>query len=124
MAHDPRYLEGIEKFNAGDYYASHDSWEELWLETAQGEEKSYLQGLILAAVSLHHYRNGNLKGARSRFRRMLEILEELPDKFWGLDLRNFIRRLNGSFHAVLTEEEPPPLNEATVPKIQLRESVS
>ena len=67
MDHDPRFLEGVELFNSGNFYKAHDPWESLWLERF-GEEKDFIQGLILSTVALHHYSRGNLGGARSRFR--------------------------------------------------------
>ena len=73
MEADPRFAEGVELFNKGDYYAAHDAWESLWLERF-GEEKDFLQGLILSAVALHHWGRGNLRGARSRWRLALSYL--------------------------------------------------
>ncbi len=114
---DPRFREGIERFNAGDYYAAHDAWESLWLERF-GEEKAFLQGLILCAVALHHYSRGNLAGARSRFRLACERLEAYPAVYWGLDLKNFLRRMNGALHRLLTSQAPPPLDVKAVPRLR------
>jgi predicted metal-dependent hydrolase len=118
MTPDPRFQEGVEHFNRRDYYAAHDAWESLWLERF-GEEKDFLQGLILCAVALLHYRRSNFRGARSRFRAALERLEPYPDVYAGVDLRNFRRRMNGVLHRVLEEENPPPLRESSVPKIRI-----
>ena len=119
MDPDPRFLEGIEAFNQRDFYAAHDAWESLWLERF-GEEKGFLQGLILCAVALHHYGRGNLNGARSRFRLALTRLEGYPRRFGGLDLQNFVRRMNGVMHRALTQDSPPPLDVGRVPRIKLR----
>ena len=119
MEHDPRFLEGVDLFNRRDFYAAHDPWESLWLERF-GEEKDFLQGLILCAVALHHYGRGNLKGARSRFRLAVEKLEKYPETFWDLDLGNFVRRMNGTMHRALNEESPPPLDVKNVPALKLK----
>lgn len=119
MGYDPRYLDGISQFNRRDFYAAHDAWESLWLETT-GEEKDFLQGLILCAVALHHYSNRNFNGARSRFRHALTFLEGKPSPYWGMDLAKFLRRMNGSMHRLLTEEDPPPLDLKRLPSIPLR----
>lgn len=119
MIHDPRFLEGIEHFNKQDFYSAHDAWESLWLERF-GEEKSFLQGLILCAVALHHYGRNNLNGARSRFRLALERFEGYPEEFWDIDLGNFVRRMKGALHRVLTEDAPPPLDLKTVPALKLK----
>lgn len=119
MDPDPRFLEGVKTFNARDFYAAHDAWEALWLERF-GEEKDFLQGLILCAVALHHYGRGNLRGARSRFRIARDLLEKYPAEYWGLDLRNFVRRMNGVMHAVLESDAPPPLDPQRVPRLRKR----
>ena len=31
-SHDPRYLKGIEYFNACEFFEAHEVWEELWAE--------------------------------------------------------------------------------------------
>ncbi|HLF92355.1 MAG TPA: DUF309 domain-containing protein [Planctomycetota bacterium] len=119
MGHDPRFLEGLEHFNRKDFYSAHDPWESLWLERF-GEEKDFLQGLILCAVALHHYGRKNHGGARSRFRLAMEKLEKYPGSFWGLDLKKFVRRMNGTMHRLLAEKDPPPLDLKTVPTLKLK----
>jgi len=119
MDHDPRFLEGIGLFNRKDFYGAHDAWESLWLERF-GEEKDFLQGLILCAVALHHCDRRNWRGARSRFRLALEKLEPYPESFWGVNLKNFVRRMRGTLHRVLTEEDPPAPDPASVPTLKLR----
>ena len=116
-AEEPRFREGIEAFDRGDFYAAHDAWESLWLERF-GEEKNFLQGLILCAVALHHYGRSNLNGARSRWRLAESMLEPYPDAYWGVNLKRFRRRMKGVMHRVLTEEAPPALDPARVPKLR------
>jgi hypothetical protein len=119
MEHDPRFLEGIELFNARNFYQAHDPWESLWLERF-GEEKDFIQGLILTTVALHHYSRGNLRGARSRYRLAVDKLEKYPDTYWDVDLRKFRRRMSGTMHRLLSETEPPELNLKSVPTIKLK----
>jgi hypothetical protein len=118
MQPDPRYLEGIEHFNARDFYRAHDAWESLWLERF-GEEKDFLQGLILCAVAILHAQRRNWRGARSRYRAAIEKLEPYPSPYAGLDLKNFLRRMKGSLHRILEEESPPALRPAGLPRIRL-----
>jgi uncharacterized protein len=119
MDHDPRFLEGVGLFNDRNFYKAHDPWESLWLERF-GEEKDFIQGLILSTVALHHYSRGNLRGARSRFRLALDKLEKYPDIYWDVDLKNFRRRMNGTMHRLLNDPEPPPFDVKTVPLIKLK----
>ena len=42
---------------------SMEEWEELWADY-QGPDRQFFQGLIQAAVCLHHFGNGNTRGAK------------------------------------------------------------
>src|SRR3954465_2978281 len=61
--HDPLYLKGIAYFNACEFFEAHEVWEELW-KSYSGELRLFYKGLIQAAVALHHFGNGNIRGAR------------------------------------------------------------
>ena len=54
------YRRGIRHFNAREFYDAHEVWEDVWRES-QGMEKRFLQGLIQAAVALHHHSTGNVE---------------------------------------------------------------
>jgi len=69
-------------FQKGRYFEAHEVLEEAWRE-AEGEEKRFLQGLILLAAALHQGAEGrsglrNLKKAEAR-------LHGLPSPYLGLD---------------------------------------
>jgi len=59
---DPRLAEAVGLFNAHEWYACHDGFEELWHET-QGPMRPVLQGILQIAVAHLHLERGNLKGA-------------------------------------------------------------
>ena len=65
--------EGVKFFNAGSYFEAHEVWEDLWRETA-GPVRRFYQGLIQAAVAMHHLERGNLAGARSQLSKSLANL--------------------------------------------------
>ena len=64
---DPRFQQGLELFNAGEWYAAHDLFEELWHETADPERRS-LQGILQVAVAQLHLQRGNRRGCHDSFR--------------------------------------------------------
>jgi len=47
------FWEGIERFNAGRFYDSHDAWEEIWRSTTP-EPRDLFQGLVQIAAGMHH----------------------------------------------------------------------
>ena len=107
------YLEGIRAFNAGGYFDAHEIWEEIWLRSS-GEAKLFYQTLIQAAVGLHHYERGNMRGARGMHKNVMEKLERLPGVFMSLDLVEFRHMFAGFFADIEREQSPssdkqPPL---------------
>ncbi len=63
--------DGLARFDRGDYWHAHESWEEAW-KLDRGPDRHYLKGLIQFAAALHHLRHGNrrpvqrlLDGARA-----------------------------------------------------------
>ena len=55
-------LKAFGEFNRGDWFECHETLEELWVG-AGGEARDFYQGTLQVAVALHHWRNGNFKGA-------------------------------------------------------------
>src|ERR1051325_2589853 len=94
--YDPRYLQGIEYFNICEFFESHEAWEE-WGQDSQGPSRKFYQGLIQAAVALHHFGNGNIRGARKLFHSSRAYLEPYRPKHLGLDLDKFFTEFERCF---------------------------
>ena len=85
---DPRLQAAIELFNAGDWYACHDGFEELWHET-QGPVRTVLQGILQIAVGQLHLERGNRHGATVLTGEGLGRLRRCDSQALGLDLVAF-----------------------------------
>ena len=48
------FLKGIELFNSGRFYDSHEVWEDIWRSTTP-EPRNLFQGLIQIAAALHQF---------------------------------------------------------------------
>lgn len=108
------YLRGIEQFNAGEFFACHETLEELWQQSAD-EQRTFLHALIQAATALHHYQHSNLKGALSLHQRAQQKLSSLSAVMLRLDTRMFAAALQSFFdQAVQAPDRQIPL-----PKLQL-----
>src|SRR5262245_22639275 len=90
--------QGINFFNSGRYFEAHEVWEDLWRPTS-GDLRLFYQGLIQAAVGLHHLSRGNLTGARAQLSKALTKLDEPGGSATGIDLDS----LRGSLRKVLDE---------------------
>ncbi|WP_123043693.1 DUF309 domain-containing protein [Cohnella candidum] len=100
MADDPRFAKFAYQFNVdGDYFECHELMEELWLEEGR---HPLLQGLLQAAVGLHHWNNGNRAGAVKLMEQAQRKLTGYPAVVLGLDLDDLRSRLEESL-AVLRE---------------------
>jgi sugar phosphate isomerase/epimerase len=58
----PGVIEGIELFNAGQWYEAHEALEHEW-HAERGEVRRLYQGILQIGVGLHHARSGNHRGA-------------------------------------------------------------
>jgi predicted metal-dependent hydrolase len=119
--YDPLYLEGIEHFNRCDFFEAHESWEELWTDY-RGESRKFYQGLIQVAVALHHFGNGNIRGARKLYHSSRDYLQPYRPKHLGLDLEKLLGQMERCFADVLSSEEEFPKIEVDpelIPEIHL-----
>jgi predicted metal-dependent hydrolase len=120
-SYPPLYLEGIAHFNECDFYESHELWEALWADY-QGPSRKFYQGLIQAAVALHHFGNGNIRGARKLYYSTRGYLEPYRPAHLGLDLEKFLREFEDCFAEVTASEEEFPTIEIEpdrIPEIHL-----
>jgi predicted metal-dependent hydrolase len=100
------YEHGIRLFNARRFYDAHEVWEDVWRES-HGQEKRFLQGLIQAAVALHHHSTGNLGGAYSLMVRGGKNLAACPQEFGGIRVDTLLESL-ARWRAALESGGDPP----------------
>src|ERR671929_2170807 len=91
----PEYLAGIDLYNAGEFHAAHDAWEERWRDEAGPREKLFLQALIQSAVVFHHLEIGRRGAARRMYGMALEKFARLGTPcFMSLDLLDYQAQLD------------------------------
>jgi hypothetical protein len=120
-AFDPLYLKGIDFFNDCEFFEAHEAWEELWTEY-RGPLRKFYQGLIQSAVALHHFGNGNIRGARKVYLSSLEYLKDYGPACQGLDLAAFREKYADCFREVLASQEEFPeiaIDPERIPEIHL-----
>lgn len=119
--YEPLYLQGIEHFNICDFFEAHEVWEELWQEE-HGPNRAFYQGLIQVAVALHHFGNGNIRGARKLNLGCRKYLDPYRPAHLGLDLDAFLGQLDQCFAEVMAASEEFPQLEIVpdlIPEIHL-----
>src|SRR5689334_19631571 len=105
--YDPLYLKGIEYFNTCDFFESHEAWEEIWTDH-QGPSRKFYQGLIQAAVALHHFGNGNIRGAKKLYYTSLGYLAPYRPQHEGVDLEKFFADMQLCFAGIIDSAEDFP----------------
>jgi predicted metal-dependent hydrolase len=124
-AFDPLYLKGIAYFNACEFFEAHEVWEELW-KNYSGPLRLFYKGLIQAAVALHHFGNGNIRGARKVYGSSRGYLAQYAPSCEGLDLEKFLSEFDACFAPVVASHEEFPqidLDVNLIPEIWLEPPV-
>jgi predicted metal-dependent hydrolase len=120
--YDPRYLAGIMFFNRRDFFDAHEVWEDLWRSCAT-ELRRFYQGLIQAAVALHHWNNGNSRGAKRLFHSGRKYMSTYHEHYLGMNIARFWQGMERALADVLGESPPPAparLDAGVTPTIELQ----
>src|SRR6059058_5435449 len=95
LAYPIEYIAGIDLYNAGEFHAAHDAWEERWMGPVSPDEKLFLQAMIQSAVAFHHLQIGRQGAARQMYSRAKEKFALLNQRiFMSLDLEDYQNQLD------------------------------
>jgi predicted metal-dependent hydrolase len=109
------FQKGVALFDQGRFYDAHEVLEDVW-RAAQGEEKRFLQGLIQAAVALHHHSTGNTRGACSLLARAVKNLAADPGPFGNIARTQLVECLCEWQQALQNGGSPPSLPSLEIPR--------
>ncbi len=125
-AYPIEYIAGIDLYNAGEFHAAHDAWEERWMGEVGPDEKLFLQAMIQSAVAFHHLDIGRPGAARRMYQMAKEKFARLGHRvFMSLDLEDYQAQLDCSLSWLLTVPDPRELSQPLIilPKIRLLEAI-
>ena len=120
--YNEHYLTGIEYFNDCEFFEAHEAWEELWTQY-QGPSRKFYQGLIQVAVCLHHFGNGNVRGAKKLFHSSTNYLSPYAPWHEGIDLEKLLKELQSCCADILANQEEFPeieIDPELIPEIHLQ----
>ena len=109
---DPRFERGIQLFNEGDYFESHESIEEVWLED-KSPYRNFYKGLIQAAAALYQFKRGILGGALRLYRSSRGHLSSYEGITLGVDVKKLLEDLKPIFEELdksCSNKEPVACN--------------
>src|SRR3977135_2920175 len=103
IAYPVEYIAGIDLYNAGEFHAAHDAWEDRWMGEVGRDEKLFLQAMIQSAVAFHHLQISRPGAARQMYLRAKEKFERLGKPvFMSLDLKHYQHQLDFALSWLLT----------------------
>ena len=121
-AYPIEYIAGIDLYNAGEFHAAHDAWEERWMGPVGPREKLFLQAMIQSADAFHHLDIGRPGAARQMYLRAKHKFARLECRvFMSLDLEQYQEQLDVALAWLLSVPDPRelPRPEIVPPKIRL-----
>jgi len=121
-AYPIEYIAGIDLYNAGEFHAAHDAWEERWMGEVGPKEKLFLQAMIQSAVAFHHLEIGRPGAARRMHQMAREKFARLGSRiFMSLDLVDYQSQLMSALSWLEEVADPREViqPEITPPKIRL-----
>jgi hypothetical protein len=121
-AYPEEYLAGIDLYNAGEFHAAHDAWEERWLGEVGPREKLFLQAMIQSAVAFHHLEIGRPGAARRMYQMAKEKFARLgTERFMSLDLADYQAQLDRALSWLEAAADPREIErpEIVPPTIRL-----
>ena len=89
-----RAREGVSLFNGGEYWESHEAWEDIWRE-GNPTERLFYQGLIQVAAGFVKIQKVWHAPAVLNLQKGLSKLERLGDPDVPIDLPAFVRESQG-----------------------------
>ena len=110
LAYPVEYIAGIDLYNAGEFHAAHDAWEERWMGEVGPDEKLFLQAMIQSAVAFHHLQISRPGAARQMYLRAKQKFARLGKSvFMSLDIEDYLRQLDSALSWLLTVPDPREL---------------
>ncbi len=125
-AYPVEYIAGIDLYNAGEFHAAHDAWEERWMGEVGPQEKLFLQAMIQSAVAFHHLEIGRPGAARRMHQMAGEKFARLGvSVFMSLDLVDYQAQLENALAWLRDAPDPRDLvqPQITPPKIKLMSQI-
>jgi uncharacterized protein len=120
-AYPVEYIAGIDLYNAGEFHAAHDAWEDRWRDEAGPREKLFLQAMIQSAVVFHHLEIGRPGAARRMYQMASEKFARLGVRqFMSLDLEDYQAQLARALAWLLEASDPRTVEPPQVAPPQIR----
>jgi len=86
----PELDKAVGQFNRREFFACHETLEDLWRPEGVGPVRDLYQGILLVGVACLHEGRGNLAGARKCIWRGIALLQPLPPSYEGIRVKQLL----------------------------------
>ena len=100
---DPAFAAFLERFNAGDFWESHEALESAWRRNGSG----FYHALILFASAFVHVQRGNRHGIAAQLAKADPLLENLRPHYLGIDVDGLLAHGAICRHLVAENRDAP-----------------
>ncbi|MFQ5640373.1 MAG: DUF309 domain-containing protein [bacterium] len=91
---------GIALFNSGQFWESHEAWEDIWRRHPE-KSRIFFQGLIQVAAGLYQLRRNIYHGVEKHFRNALWKLRLFQPTFLGINVKHIVNIVEAGHREVL-----------------------
>ena len=122
MTHDfpPSFWVGIDQFNQRQFYACHDTLEELWMD-ALAPERIFYQGILQIAVALYHLGNRNWQGTVTLLGEGIQRLSSFQPNYGEINVAELVHNSNSLLRTL--QEAGPESVDAIAQQIEQTETL-
>ena len=119
----PILLAGIKQYNDGYFFESHETWEDLWLQSPW-PIRNFLQGIIQMAAAFVHLVRREYPGTIGLLSAALEKLDGFPSDYNGIDLARLVAEARRAHEelAALGPDRFEEWDQGRIPQISLLEA--
>ncbi|MEX2431466.1 MAG: DUF309 domain-containing protein [Dehalococcoidia bacterium] len=103
----PAFTQGVEEFNSGRYFQSHETWEAAWRETGY-PARLFLLALTKLGAGFAHIERANTAGAHHALAQGLRCLNAFPNSYAGVDVAGLSQRVRLQLSPPQDEPPQPP----------------
>ncbi|MFQ5865013.1 MAG: DUF309 domain-containing protein [bacterium] len=113
------FRKGIELFNQGQFWESHEAWEGVWKRHPENS-RIFFQGLIQVAAGLHQLHRGIYHGAIKHYSSALWKLKRFQAHFLGVNVNHLVEKVEQGLAEIkqLGEKNLERFDKDLIPKIK------
>ena len=113
---DILFEKGKMEYQNGNFFDSHEIWEDLWSDY-YFQDRKFIQGLIQLSVSFVHLKNGNMIGAKNLLKKSQGKFMEYEGVHRSIDLNTLKNNLIKIEKEYALIDSPESFNWSLVPKL-------